>query len=226
MAQLVKCLLRKHEDLSLDLHVGKKDAGHRDTQLLPQHRGGGDRRTPDSLASQSSQWPRLDEGLSKSKLRQRPTGKDTDFWSPNICVHKLPCIYVYTWICTHVTLDTENRQRIFQVDYDDQRSHQQLLFFLKSPHLVLSVFSVLFMLVTSAAVLLWSNLVLSWWLMVNASLPLEWLILLNPTEATVSHAIVFIHGRGFFVLFLSGTQSKACLRPLVYLFRPPRVSFE
>lgn len=53
MAQLVKCLPHKHEDLSLDFHVGKKDAGPRDTQLLPQHRGGDDRRTPGSLTSQS-----------------------------------------------------------------------------------------------------------------------------------------------------------------------------
>lgn len=71
-----------------------------------------------------------------------------------ISLHAYTCThgYAYTRLCAHVTLDTENEWRMFQVDYDDQRSHQQLLFFLKSPHLVMSVFSVLFVLVTDAAV--------------------------------------------------------------------------
>lgn len=33
MAQLVKCLICKHEDMSLDPHIGNKNAGQRDTHL-------------------------------------------------------------------------------------------------------------------------------------------------------------------------------------------------
>lgn len=129
-------------------------------------------------------------------------------------------IYVYTWICAHVTLDTENRQRIFQVDYDDQRSHQQLLFFLKSPHLVLSVFSFLFMLVTYAAVLLWSNSVLSWWLLVNAALPMTYFAQPHWGHGFPRH--YFYLWEGFLCSLFVRYSEQGCLCPLVYLFRPPR----
>lgn len=96
MAQSVKCLSHKHEDLSSDSWEPTQKAGHGNSCQWCQHCGGRERRTP-GLASLARVWVSLSIGETcltaqgAQQLRERS--------SANLC---LPCTHVNTHVNRYI----------------------------------------------------------------------------------------------------------------------------